>query len=140
MNDPADDSPAPVPSLPCATIVYRLLLKRDWIDPDTGAPQPAAFYRRTRPDGQPAEEGLSVFLAEKCSVDEARFKMDRVRGVASLHVGRIRDLPEHLDVFADADDEQHAEIRGMPTPVEDLDRARRIALLLAEQARRIWPT
>ena len=72
MNDPADDSPAPVPSLPCATIVYRLLLKRDWIDPDTGAPQPAAFYRRTRPDGQPAEEGLSVFIAEKCSVDEAK--------------------------------------------------------------------
>src|SRR5205823_3038198 len=120
MTDSESGSPPAISPPPCGTIVFRLLLKRDWIDPDGGGPQPAAFYRRILPDGRPAEDGLSVFIADKCSVDEARAKLDRVRGVASLHVGRIRDLPENLDVVPDSDDEQHAEIRGMPTPAEDL--------------------
>lgn len=116
--------------LPCDEILYRLLLKRAWLDPDGKGILPEAFFRR------PDEEGLSVFIKTKCSLDEARGMMNRVRGVGSLHTGRVHDI--NLKVMSDPIDPRHAEIMGVPLPDEDEDMANYYADLLAEQARVAW--
>jgi hypothetical protein len=56
-----------------------------------------------------------------------------LRAVATLHVGRIRNLG--LNVVPDLDDARHAEIINMPLESEDPDQASRLAQLLAEQLR-----
>jgi len=112
--------------IPCGEILYRLLTKASWL-PQDGGVAAAAFYRRSD------EDGISVFIASACPLEEARTLLARVKGIATLHTGRIRDLG--LDVVPDPEDRRHAEIVGVPLSDEDLDGANYFADLLAEQAR-----
>jgi len=55
--------------------------------------------------------------------------------VASLHVGRVRNLG--LDVIPD--EAHHANIVGLPHPAEKPAEAEHLALQLQRQARLAWP-
>jgi len=123
----ASNQPSP---LPCGTIVYRLILRSDWLNPDTNTAQRAAFLRRD------TEEGLSVLLKDKCELQEAIVSMKKVRAVVTLHVGRIYDLG--LQVVPDENDPKHAEILGVPPPFDDLTTALYLGGQLAGQSRPVW--
>ena len=83
---------------PCETIVYRALLRGSWIDPDdTTAVKPEAFFRKASD-----HDGLSVSRADACAIDDVIKSFNTCFGVASLHVGRLKDLgltvePDSLD-------------------------------------------
>jgi hypothetical protein len=115
----------PLPALECRIIVLRVLLRRQWINPETGDVMPDAFIRRPRGD----EDGLSVRL--NCTAAAAEEGFNRTFGVVSLHVGRVRGLG--LDVVAD--EPEHANIVGVPYQHEDSGRAEWLAGQLAAQAR-----
>jgi len=116
--------------LPCGTIVYRLILRNDGLNPETNRAQRAAFLRRDN------EEGLSVFLRDKCDLHEAIGSMKKVRAVVTLHVGRMYDLG--LSVVPDENDPRHAEILGVPLPSDDLSTALYLGGQLAGQSRPVW--
>ncbi len=132
MSDQTEGTTTPSSpvSLRCSAIVYRLLTKQDWIDPDSDQAQPAAFYRRYD------EDGLSLLITDACTLDEAINSMKKVKGVATLHVGRIRDLG--LEVRPDPTDYKHAEIFGVPLKTEDQERADYLADMLSGQSRICW--
>jgi hypothetical protein len=84
-----------------------------------------------RPKGKGDDDGLSVFIAEQCSPDQCRRRFHKCYGLATLHVGRVRDIG--LEVQPDSPD--HASITGLPFPEDDPLEAERLAGLLAKQAR-----
>lgn len=116
--------------LDCRSIVRRLAARKGFLSADNHF-LPEAFIRRPTD-----HEGLSVFIAATCSLDRARSHLKTCYGVATLHVGRIRDADPALDVVRDS--EIHADIVGMPLPTEDEARAYYLASVLAEQARTEW--
>jgi hypothetical protein len=126
MTDHPTNGAASLPVLPCTSIVYRAILRKAWIDQDTGQVQSAAFMRRSSD-----VDGLSVSIAAACSPAECMAQFRACFGVATLHVGRIRDLG--LDVVPDSPD--HAYITGLPLQDDDPLNAERLARLLAGQAR-----
>ncbi len=80
--------------------VYRALLKKRWINEDTGKVEAGAYFMREKEK----DRGLSVNIAATCSPQQCAEKFDKCFGVASLHVGRIREhhpLLEHLQLFDD---------------------------------------
>jgi hypothetical protein len=119
-----------VPELPCNCIVYRAVRTKGWIDPDTGDLLTLAFVRR--PEGD--EDGLSVNIADHCSVEDCMKGLKKCHGIVSLHVGRLRDIG--LNVRPDSID--HACITGVPFTSEDRDRAEKLATLLVERSRFVW--
>lgn len=123
---------AQTPALPCGAILYRLLTKASQISQGTGHVQPSAFLRR------PNDAGLSVFIKDRCSIDEAKQRLSGVKAVVTLHTGRIRDLDRPLDVIPDPSDATHAEIVGVPLQTDDPAEAIYIAELSAKQARVAW--
>jgi hypothetical protein len=132
QNDPNDPA---FPPLPCNAIVYRAVLRKNWIDKHANQVTSAAFFRRIPSDeveGDP--NGLSAGIAANCSVDEFREGFRACYGILSLHVGRMRDIG--LDVHQD--EPQHANITGLPYREEDELHAERLAGLLAQQARFVW--
>jgi len=114
-------------ALPCKTIVYRAI-RKSWVDPVTKSILPAAFLRREPPQD---EDGLSIDIQSPQSCASAL----RNCHVASLHVGRIRDLK--LDVVID--ELPHANINGLPRSCDDQALAEWFASQLARQARFIPP-
>ncbi|HIK10207.1 MAG TPA: hypothetical protein IGS52_08065 [Oscillatoriaceae cyanobacterium M33_DOE_052] len=80
------------------------------------------------------DSGLSVFIATAVSPPECAAKFDRCFGVASLHVGRIRDIG--LDVVPDK--VNHACIIGLPYREDNAAAAQRLAGLLGKQSRIVW--
>lgn len=110
----------------CSQVVFRAARKRR--DLDTANPgrfSPAAFLLRA------AEFGLSV----NCQRGECAAQLAVCYGIASLHVGRIRDIAvagTSLDVIPD--EHPHALIINVP-PIEDLARAELVAGRLAEISR-----
>ncbi len=112
--------------LSCNEIVYRALMKKNWMSEDTGQVRPGAFFLRKHR----AETGLSVNISTVCSPQDCAERF-RCKAVASLHVGRIRDLG--LDVVQDKPD--HANIIGLPYREDNLAEAERLAGLLAKQSR-----
>jgi hypothetical protein len=115
--------------LPCSSIVYRAMLKKQWIDPVSGTILPAAFIRRPPPQD---DDGLSLNMESPISCVSG-FK--KTFGVASLHVGRIRDLGLNVMV----DEMPHANIVDVPRESDDRTAAERFASQLARQARFIPP-
>jgi hypothetical protein len=113
--------------LPCSTIVYRAIRPK-WVDPESRTVLPIAFNRRPAPYD---EKGLSVDIHSAQSCAEALKKCK----VASLHVGRIREIG--LDVVVD--EAPHANITLLPREEEDRTAANRLAFELARQARMIPP-
>ncbi|MEH2407114.1 MAG: hypothetical protein V7K18_00845 [Nostoc sp.] len=113
--------------LSCSAIVYRALLRKQWIDKDTERVKADAYFLRKNKN----EKGLSVNIAAHCSPKQCAAKFNKCFALASLHVGRIRDLG--LDVIQDSSD--HANIIGLPDVNDDAVTAERLAGLLAKQSR-----
>jgi hypothetical protein len=124
MTDRSKDIELDFPPLPCNKIVYRSLTKRRWINEDTGQILPSAFHLRK----DKLEIGVSVNVI---SPQDCVKIFNKCTIVASLHVGRVRDLG--LDVVQDKDN--HANIIGLPYPEDDLAVAENLGGLLAKQAR-----
>lgn len=114
--------------LPNSAIVYRALLRKNWIDAETGEVKSNAYLLREN------EPGLSVRIASACSPEQCAAKFRNCYGVASLEVGSIRELD--LEVVQDSI--SHANIICLPYSAEDRDSAVRLARLLAEQSRVVW--
>jgi hypothetical protein len=64
-------------------IVYRSLLRKQWINEDTGRVTADAYFLR------PNEPGLSVNLADACTPEECARFFRKCYGVASLEVGDV---------------------------------------------------
>lgn len=94
-------------ALPCNAILYRLVLRSGWFDPDDPLRvQPDAFFKR------PTDvDGLSVFRADQIGIDECLCQL-KCFGAVSLHVGTLRDLG--LEVIEDNADGRKALITNLP--------------------------
>ena len=128
MTDPFSRSESEFEPLNECAIVYRALLRRQWIDETSDLVLLFAYLLRAN------EPGLSVTIASVCSPEQCAAKFINCYGVASLQVGKIRELG--LDAVPDSD--SHAQIVGLPYVTDDRDRAERLADLLAERSRIVW--
>ena len=108
--------------------VYRSLLRKQWINEDTGRVKADAFFLR------PGEYGLSVNLASVCSPEQCASMFRKCYGVASLAVMDVRKVG--LDV--EQDSVNHANILGLPYREDNLAEAERLASLLAKQSQVVW--
>ena len=117
----------PFNSLPDSAIVYRALLRRQWID-EANLVVSSAYLLRTK------DAGLSVTIASACSPEQCAAKFNNCFGVASLQVGQIRELG--LDAVPDS--ASHAQIVGLPQVKDDRNRAERLADLLAQRSSIVW--
>jgi hypothetical protein len=126
-------------------LVYRAVLAKKHIDPETGGVLSGAFLLRQREkeDGSIEREvALSVFIATERQPDElGTTGFNKCYGLTQLEVRAIRELGPKLglqiDVVRDLSEEAppgHALITGVPHPSEDPARAERLASLLAELA------
>ncbi|RUS93601.1 hypothetical protein DSM106972_095910 [Dulcicalothrix desertica PCC 7102] len=109
-------------------VVYRALLRKQWIDEDTGKVKADAYFLR------PGEPGLSVNLASVCSPEQCVGLFRKCYGVASLEVRYVRSVG--LDV--EQDSANHANIIGLPYQEDDLALAERLAGLLAKRSHIVW--
>lgn len=109
-------------------IVYRAILRKQWIDEDTGRVKADAYFLRAN------EYGLSVNLASACSPKQCAGLFRKCYGVASLEVGRVREIG--LD--AEQDSTNHANIIRLPYREDNLAEAERLAGLLAKRSRIVW--
>ncbi|PSB30797.1 hypothetical protein C7B82_08265 [Stenomitos frigidus ULC18] len=114
--------------LPDNAIVYRTLLRKQWIDEDTGRVKADAYFLRVN------EHGLSVNLASACSPQQCAELFRKCYGVASLKVKGVREVG--LDV--EQDSVNHANVVGLPCREDDLAEAERLAGLLARQSQIVW--
>ncbi len=115
--------------LPFDAVVYRALLRKQWIDEDTNRVKADAYFLRA------SEPGLSVNLASVCSPEQCAGLFRKCYGIASLEVGRIREIG--LDVEQDL--VNHANIVGLPDREDNLALAERLAGLLAKRSHIVWP-
>jgi hypothetical protein len=90
--------------LPEDAIVYRALLRKQWIDEETGRVKADAYFLRA------SEPGLSVNLANVCAPEDCADLFRKCYGVASLKVGSVREIG--LDVEHDC--VNHANLIGLP--------------------------
>ncbi len=114
--------------LPKDAVVYRALLRKQWISEDTGRVKADAYFLRA------TEPGLSVNLASVCSPEQCARLFRKCYGVASLEVGRVREIG--LDV--EQDSANHANIIGLPYQEDNLAKAERLAGLLAKCSHVVW--
>ena len=113
-----------LPTLRCASIIYRAVVRKSHIHVDTGQVLREAFMRRRGRD----EAGLSVCI--ECSPAECAADQER-SAVLSVHLGFVLDLGLTVEV----DEPQHANIVGLPYE-DDLDPDKRyVAGRLAKHAR-----
>lgn len=127
MIDRSEEITTHFEPLPCNAIVYRALMKKRWIDEDTEEVLADAFLLRK----DRGEIGVSVNPATTCSPQACANKFKRCTAVASLHVGKVRDLG--LDVIQNRSD--HAHIIGLPYPEDNEAEWEKLADLLANQSR-----
>jgi len=126
----------------CPEIVYRALKR----GPDHDEPLPSEeFMRRVR---QPeTEKAVSLSRRKYATARDCRSKLRRKRGTASLHVGKVRDLPFGLDVTPDPArnedgnivDPAHCLLINLPDPVTDEESAEVAASQLIKIARLVTP-
>ena len=128
MTDTFSRSESEFDPLNESAIVYRALLRRQWIDETSDLVLLFAYLLR------PNEPGLSVTIASVCSPEQCAAKFKNCYGVASIQLGQICELG--LDAIPDSD--SHAQIVGLPYVTDDRDRAERLADLLAERSRLVW--
>ncbi|MEG3847637.1 hypothetical protein QT971_26740 [Microcoleus sp. herbarium19] len=128
MTDTYSPSESEFEPLNESAIVYRALLRRQWIDETSDLVLLFAYLLRSN------EPGLSVTIASVCSPEQCAAKFRNCYGVASIQVGQIRELG--LDAVPDS--ASHAQIVGLPYVTDDRDRAERLADLLAERSIIVW--
>lgn len=116
----------------CTEVVYRAL-KRAWVKPNGVAPE-AFIRRKTEPE---PEQQISLSRQKYTTARECRSKLQKMPGVASLHVGRVRDLEYSLDVQPDPEpaDRGHCLLTNLPHPVDDAENAEFVASQLSRIAR-----
>lgn len=124
----AEPSMRPFNPLPDDATVYRALLRKQWIDEDTGRVKADAYFLRAN------EPGLSVNPASACTPKQCAAMFRKCHGVASLEVGGIREIGLEVE----QDKVNHANIVGLPYRDDDLAEAERLAGLLARQSRIVW--
>jgi hypothetical protein len=124
----AKSSMRPFDPLPNDATVYRALLRKQWINEDTGKVKADAYFLRVN------EPGLSVNLASVCSPTECAELFRKCYGIASLEVKGVREVG--LDV--EQDSVNHANVIGLPYREDDLAEAERLAGLLAKQSQVFW--
>lgn len=125
----------------CDEVVHRAITSKRWIDGD-GNPTPEAFMRRILRSGE-AESDLSVFRRVIADWEHSRLTFKITYGAASLHVGRVRDLGNGIDIVASPQAAtetrkalpEHASVINLPDPVSDPDSAEFMASRLRNQAR-----
>jgi hypothetical protein len=110
------------------SIIYRAILRKQWIDEDTGRVKADAYFLRA------SEYGLSVNIASACSPQQCAELFRKCYGIASLEIGRVRELG--LDV--EQDSPNHANIVGLPYQENNLAEAERLAGLLAKRSQIVW--
>ncbi len=115
-------------ALPEDAIVYRSLLRKQWINEDTGKVKADAYFLRAN------EPGLSVNLASECSPQQCANLFRKCYGVASLEVSDVREIG--LNVKQDS--KNHANIVGLPDREDNLAEAERLAGLLAKKSHLVW--
>ncbi|MEG4347286.1 hypothetical protein QUB70_28985 [Microcoleus sp. A003_D6] len=121
MTDTSSRSESELEPLDESAIVYRALLRRQWIDETSDLVLLFAYLLRAN------EPGLSVTIASVRSPEQCAAKFINCYGVASIQVGQIRELG--LDAVPDS--ASHAQIVGLPYVIDDRDRAERLADLLS---------
>ena len=114
--------------LPDDAIIYRSLLRKQWINEETGRVKADAYFLRVN------EPGISVNLASACSPVQCARLFRKCYGVASLRGGGVREVG--LDV--EQDSVNHANIIGLPNREDNLAEAERFAGLLAKQSQIVW--
>ena len=133
-----------VVTIPCSTLVYRVLLRNKWVDPDHNSILPDAYIPRA--NGQD-DDGLSVVLAQTRTpeeltkgAEEVASSFNRTYGVVTLHAGWVRNIDERLDIIPDYLDNQphHALLTGIPHQDQNPAEAERLAGQLAKISRLIW--
>jgi len=102
------------------------------LDPDEERFNFRAFVLR------PAEESLSVDAAHLCTLAEAKSRLTTTHGLATLHVGRVRNLGLSVRLDPLPHNPAHATIRGIPHLTNDLKAAQDLANALADQSRVVW--
>jgi hypothetical protein len=122
----------------CGEIVYRAL-KRACLD----EPIPhEAFIRKIRQSG--TESGVSLSRKKYSTAHECRTILKKMSGCASLHVGKIRDLPLNLDICPDPEFDEsatfivrpgHCLLTNLPDPASDEENAEYAATQLLRLAR-----
>ncbi len=115
-------------ALPSDAVVYRALLRKQWINEDTASVKADAYFLRIN------ERGLSVNLVSVCSPQQCADRFRKCYGIASLEVGNVREIG--LDV--EQDSVNHANIIGLPHKDNNLAEAERLAGLLAKRSQLIW--
>jgi hypothetical protein len=124
----------PGDELACNIIVRRVATKPSWLEKRIDKFVFSAFLLR------PGEEDLSVDVVALRSQEETMRPFSPCHGLATLHVGRIRDLGLKV-IFDPIDDPPekrnpaHAKIIGMPSQAEDAARALDLAYRLASDSR-----
>jgi len=108
--------------------VYRVILRKKWINEETNWVKADAYFLRA------TEIGLSVYLASECSPEHCAGLFNKCYGVASLEVRFVREIG--LDVEQDSTD--HANIVGLPYRENNLLQAERLAGLLAKRSHILW--
>ncbi|MEA5567258.1 hypothetical protein [Anabaena sp. UHCC 0399] len=114
--------------LPVDAVVYRAILRKQWINEDTGRVKADAYFLRA------GEPGISVNLANACSPEQCAGLFRKCYAVASIEVRCIREIG--LDV--EQDSVNHANIVGLPYREDDLAEAERLAGLLAKRSQIVW--
>lgn len=120
--------------LPCEQIVYRVL-RRKPLD-ESGRLEERDFLLKAGD----VDDGLSVFTSRDAA-EQCRHSLSKMDGLATLHVGKIRDLGQHLDVVEVAAEgfEGHAVISNLPNPFtgveQEVTKAERLGRSLANMAR-----
>jgi hypothetical protein len=99
-------------------IIYRAIRRKTWFDPDDPSKVKSEAFMRRRPKETPMgvdvmdADGLSVFDASQIGLQECVEQNKRCFGVASLHVGTMRDMG--LNVIWDASDSRKVLIVNLP--------------------------
>lgn len=94
------------PELPCNTITYRAILRKEWVKKD-GSIRWQAFKPMAKDS-----DGVSTFLTTEACVENL---LEPYFGTMSVHIGRVRDSSdEGVTLNVIQDNIYHAPIIGLP--------------------------
>ena len=123
-------------------IIYRLVLKKFWVNMTTGVVAPEAFYRRDHPADK---NGLSILIAKHCPLDEIpeikqRLGLSNIFAVIAIKCSDVDYL--RLSIAPDKGKHpKHGNIKGLPyrdTPENNLIGIN-LAKKLAAKSWLVWP-